>query len=120
MDEQIQTLKIDADIYNLLRDYCDKNGIRFRNFVEDSLENAIQFEESDKIHREEIENLKMKATKYDYAFTRGFQKGFLFAFFALQGRCFYSLKEDEIIAICDNPFQISGGTQLPMFQEDEK
>ena len=78
--ENTTTIKIDAKLYDLLRRFCDKEGRRLRDFVEDSLENAIYTEESIKILDKEIESLKKKEARYDYAFRRGFQKGFYISF----------------------------------------
>jgi len=38
-------IQIDPDLHAELRDYCDSCGIRFMDFVEDALEQAIRFEE---------------------------------------------------------------------------
>ena len=52
--ENTPNIKIDAKLYDLLRKFCDKEGRRLKDFVEDSLENAIYTEESIKVLNKEI------------------------------------------------------------------
>ena len=64
--ENTTMIKIDDRLYELLRKFCDKEGRRLRDFVEDSLENAIHTEETIKVLDEKINSLKKKEVKYDY------------------------------------------------------
>ncbi len=41
VNEKLATVIIDIELYNQLREHCDRNYIRFKDFVEESLENAI-------------------------------------------------------------------------------
>ncbi len=103
-NEELATVKIDIELYRQLREYCDKEYVRFKDFVEESLENAIYRGELEKsadqaknvlkevadkcrkVHmaveqaKEEIDNECGKA------YRRGFQRGFYTAFYAAQGK----------------------------------
>ena len=117
--EEFQSIKIEKDLYKRLRKHSDQNGIRFKDFVEDSLENAMHTDESIKMLRDEIEELKRKTTSYDYAFRRGFEKGLYFLFLSFQGRFDCTLKKDEIDILKDRLYRTSKGTQLPIFNGDK-
>jgi hypothetical protein len=118
-NERFKSIKIDDDLYKKLRKHCDKIGIRFKDFVEDSLENAIHIDRSTELLRSEIVELKKKTTSYDYAFKRGFEKGLFFLFLSVQGRLDYTLKKDEIDIVKDKLYRTSKGTQLAIFDEDK-
>ena len=114
-NKEFQSIKIGIKLYKRLRKHCDHNEIRFNDFVEDSLENSIRIDESIKMHRVEIEKLKRKATSYNYAFRRGFEKGLYFLFLAFQGNLNNTLKKDEIDILNDMIQKASKGTQLTFF-----
>ena len=114
--ESTTTIKINDGLYDLLRKFCDKEGRRLKEFVEDALENAIYTEESIKILNEEINTLKKKEAKYDYAFRRGFQKGFYISFCALHGQILLEPDDEEIEILKNDPFRISKGDQLDLFR----
>ena len=109
------TIKIDDGLYDLLRKFCDKNGRRLRDFIEDSLENAVNTDESIKVLDEEIKSLKKKEVKYDYAFRRGFQKGFHICFLALHGQILLDPDDDDFKILKSDPYRISKGSQLDLF-----
>ena len=109
------TIKIDDRVYDLLRKFCDKEGRRLKDFVEDALENAIYTEESIKVLDEEIRSLKRKEAKYDYAFRRGFRKGFYICFLALHGRILLDRDDDDFEILISDPYRISKGSQLDLF-----
>jgi len=115
-DENTTIIKIDDKLYDLLRKFCDKEGRRLKDFVEDSLENAIYTEESIKVLNEEIKSLKKKETRYDYAFRRGFQKGFYISFWALHGRILLDPDDENFEILKNDPFRISRGSQLDLFR----
>jgi hypothetical protein len=110
------TIKIDDRLYDLLRNFCDKEGRRLKDFVEDALENAIFTDESIKVLNEEIKSLKKKETKYDYAFRRGFQKGFFISFCALHGQIMLESDDEAFEILKNDPFRISRGAQLDLFR----
>lgn len=109
------TLKINDRLYDLLRNFCDKEGRRLREFVEDSLENAIHTEESIKVLHERIRFLKKKEAKYDYAYRRGFRKGFYICFLAMHGRILFDPEDDDFKILKGDPYRISRGSQLDLF-----
>ncbi len=118
-NEEFKTIKVDKDLYKRIRKHCDQYGIRLKDFVEDSLENAMYTDESIKVLSDEIEDLKRKTTSYDYAYRRGFDKGLYFLFLSLQGRLDCTLKKDEIEILKKRLYRPSKGTQLPIFHEDK-
>ena len=110
------TLKIDTELHEQLRNFCDKEDRRLKDFVEDSLENAIHTEESIKVLKEEIKSLKKKEARYEYAFRRGFQKGFYITFWAMHGRILLDPDDEDFKILKKDPFRISRGSQLDLFQ----
>jgi len=116
--ENTATIKIDDRLYDLLRKFCDKEGRRLKDFVEDALENAIYTEESIKILNQEIKTLKIKEAKYDYAFRRGFQKGFYISFCALHGQILLEQDDEAFEILKNDPFRISRGAQLDLFRSE--
>ncbi len=114
-DESKTPIKIDDALYELLRKFCDKEGRRLIDFVEDALENAIYTEESVKVLSEKIKSLKKKEAKYDYAFRRGFQKGFYISFCALHGQIMLEPDDEEFKILKNDPYRISKGVQLDLF-----
>ena len=111
-----RTINIDDRLYDLLRNFCDKQGLRLKDFIEDALENAIYTEESIKILNEEIKSLKKKEARYDYAFRRGFQKGFYISFCALHGQILLESDDEAFEILKNDPFRISRGAQRDLFQ----
>jgi hypothetical protein len=117
--ENTTTIKIDDRLYDLLRKFCDKEGRRLKDFVEDALENAIYTEESIKVLNEEIKSLKKKEAKYNYAFRRGFQKGFYISFCALHGQILLEPVDEAFEILKNDPYRISKGAQLDLFRSKE-
>jgi hypothetical protein len=117
-NQELKNIKIENELYRRVRDYCDYNSIRFKDFIEDALENAQYIDESNKILRNEIVELKKKATSYEYAFRRGFERGFIFLFMSFQSKYDHTLKKDEIDILKNNPYKSSRGTQLAIFEDD--
>ena len=110
------TLKIDTELHEQLRNFCDKEDRRLKDFVEDSLENAIHTEESIKVLKEEIKSLKKKEATYDYAFRRGYQKGFYISFWAMNGRILLDPDDEDYEILKKDPFRIARGSQLDLFR----
>ena len=110
------TLTISDDLYDQLRDYCDHENIRFRGFIEESLESAIFRKEQIQV-LEESRRLKKEIDKIrNTAYLRGFQQGFFSAFCAAQGKL-PEPRHDETIkkAVKDNPNKIVDDKQLTLF-----
>ena len=116
MGDDTTPIKINNSLYDQLRKFCDKEGRRLKDFVEDALENAIYTEESIKVLNEEIKTLKRKEAKYDYAFRRGFQKGFYLSFCALHGQILLEPDDEAFEILKNDPYRISKGAQLGLFE----
>jgi hypothetical protein len=85
MDPNVFRINIAADLYHELREYCDRAGIAFLDFVEDSLEKATYRDELELLLRDEAEMKKKIASEESAAFKRGFSLGVMAATLALKG-----------------------------------
>jgi len=108
-------LRINHDLYVRLREHCDRFGIRFLDFAEDALENAMLSEVRNNGLEQEIEVLRRKADKYDYAFNRGFKQGFAFLYLILNGVSLSAEVEDGLSIVRKFPVVNPNGEQLKMF-----
>lgn len=111
---ELKTIRIDSDLYSRLREYCDKKNIRFIDFVEDSLENAINFNEQSDLLEENNELLSQIKVKHDKIYESGFNKGFYLAFFTLQGKM-VGLKNNTFKKTLDSTPKPVKGPQLKLF-----
>jgi len=114
--EKTKNVKIDDRLYDLLRKFCDKENLGLKDFVEDSLENALYTEESIKVLNKEIKSLKKKAATYEYAFRRGFQKGFYTSFAAMHGKIVIDPADEDFEILKNDPYRISKGSQRDLFR----
>lgn len=87
----------------------------FLDFVENSLEDALLRETVTKTLEEEIETLRKKAVKYDYAFNRGFRQGFAYFYRLMHGISFSSDEEEELAIVKKFPDETSKGEQMQLF-----
>jgi hypothetical protein len=108
-------LRINQDLYVRLREHCDRFGIRFRDFAEDALENAMLSETGNNGLEQEIEVLRRKADKYDYAFNRGFKEGFAYLYLMLNGGSLSAEAEDNLSIVRKFPAVTPNGEQLKLF-----
>ena len=108
-------LRINRDLYVRLREHCDRFGIRFLDFAEDALENAMLTEIGNNGLEQEIEVLRRKADKYDYAFSRGFKEGFAYLYLMLHGVSLSPEAEDNLSIVRKFPVVTPNGEQLKMF-----
>jgi hypothetical protein len=108
-------LRINHDLYVRLREHCDRFGIRFLDFAEDALENAMLTEIGNNGLEQEIEVLRKKADKYDYAFNRGFKEGFAFLYLMLHAESLSAEAEDNLSIVRKFPVVIPNGEQLKLF-----
>lgn len=113
--EKMGKIEVDAEILKELTAYCGKENIRFRDFVEDALENAIYRDEIYKAAAETKTMMKEIEQERDKAYRRGFIKGFYAAFCACQGRLGVYAEAGEKIKT-KAPFKWVTGPQLPLFQ----
>jgi hypothetical protein len=108
-------IRINRDLYLQLREHCDRFGIRFLDFVEDALENAMLTEIGSMGLEQEIEVLRKKADNYDYAFNRGFKQGFAFLYLMLNGANLSAEAEDHLSIVKKFPPATPNGEQLKLF-----
>ena len=112
---QSKAMHIDPDLYKRLREFCDHENIRFVDFVENALEEAVESEKVNKLLESEIEKLKKKSVKYDYAFSRGFQQGFSFFYLMLKGMNVSTTADEELKIVRKFPPEAPKGEQIGLF-----
>ena len=111
-----KTIQINTELFNRLQNYCDQENIRFRDFVEESLENAPNQEESLKVASEAAKTLEEIEWKRKISYRRGFWQGFFVGFWAAQGKLGLSLHAtpDEL-SLKNEIFKSVWGDQLDLF-----
>lgn len=114
-DQEGNTIRIDQKLYLRLREHCDCEGVRFHDFVENYLEDALAREPITKSLEAEIENLRKKAVKYDYAFNRGFSQGFSFFYLMIKGLGMSRVAEEELKIVRKFPLEAPKGDQIKLF-----
>ena len=110
-------IPIDPDLYAELRAYCDSCGIRFMDFVEEALEQAIKFEEIlDK--SEKADQVLNQATKdMRRSFRHGFHVGLVTGVFMAQGRLGSSKDSTPPeLSYRNEPNKVVTGSQLSLFE----
>ena len=108
--KDLESIRIRADLYQELRDYCDRNGMRFRSFVEDALESAPHQEDLAQMADEVTASLEKLDAGRRKSFRRGFWQGYCAALYAFQGKLGMSLDltpsylraEDEVYKVAGN------------------
>lgn len=112
------SIPIERDLYESLRQYCDKNGIRFVDFIEEALENAIDRVEILQKSARADEVLKRADKNMKRAFRRGFWQGFYAGILAGQGKFAVSerLTPPEV-SYSEEPFKVVDGSQLRLFDD---
>ena len=103
--ETQRTVPIDEEIYQDIREYCESNGLKFINFIQDAFDNAIKREEILRISAEtlsakkEIEKIQRSLHRErERSYGKGFSRGFYYAFMMFQGFD-VELNADEIEAL---------------------
>lgn len=79
-------MSISAELYELLRSYCDDNGLRFLEFVEDALAGAPQREEEMAAVRKAEDLAARVGQERRVSFRRGYWVGFCCGLLAAQGK----------------------------------
>jgi hypothetical protein len=110
-----RTIRIDPELYDRLRRFCDRESIRFRDFVDSALAEAVETETRAMLLESEIAKLKEKAVKYDYAFNRGFQQGFAFFYCLLNGLSVSDTAAEGLEIVRRFPAVAPKGDQLTLF-----
>ena len=112
---KMKKIEIEDQFYKELRDYCDRENIRLKDFIEDALENAIYRDEVYSAAGETKTLMKEIEQERDKAYRRGFIKGFYAAFCVCQGKFGVYAETAEKIKT-KAPFKWVTGPQLPLFQ----
>jgi hypothetical protein len=108
-------LRLLPRVFERLREFCDRQSIRFRDFVESALEDAVASETRAMLLERETVKLREKAVKYDYAFNRGFQQGFAFYYCMLNGLAVSGTAEEGLEIVRSFPAVAPKGEQLNLF-----
>ena len=109
-------IPIDPELHAELRAYCDSCGIRFMDFVEDALEQAIKFEEI--LNKsEKADQVLNQATKdMKRSFRHGFHVGLVAGVFLAQGRLGSSQDSTPSeLSYRNEPNKVVSGSQLSLF-----
>ena len=85
-NRDLKMIKINSELYDQLRSHCDKIGVRFTDFVEDSLENAFSLDEIEKVHQETEKLFESVNKERKKIYLRGFKQGFCAAYCFVQGQ----------------------------------
>jgi hypothetical protein len=85
-NQDLKIIKINSKLYDQVRSHCDLIGIRFIDFVEDSLENAFSLNEIEKVHKETKRLSESVKKEYKKIYLHGFKQGFSAAFYLKQGQ----------------------------------
>ncbi len=112
---RLKSIQIDVELYDELRRICDQRAMRFKDFVDDALERAVYEDQSIEALSGEIQDLKRQISVYERSFMRGFHKGFLFAFLAMQGRVFPNQDDEDFQLVKAKSPKITAGSQLSLF-----
>jgi hypothetical protein len=108
-------LRIGKDLYARLRAHCDRENVRFLDFIESALEDTLAGEPAARALADEAEHLRKKAGNYDYAFNRGFGQGFAFLYLMLHGLGPTRAAEEELKDVRKFPAEAPRGRQMGMF-----
>ena len=110
-------IQIDSGINTELREYCDSCGIRFADFVQDALEQAIVFEEIIDISEKADQVLREAAKHKQRSFRHGFHVGLVAGVYLAQGRLGSSKDcTPPELSYRNEPNKVVTGSQLPLFE----
>jgi hypothetical protein len=110
-------IQIDSELHAELRDYCDQCGIRFVDFVEDALAQAVAIEAIlDK--SEKADQMLNRATEdRRQSFRHGFHVGMVAGIFAGQGKLGVSRDcTPPGLFFKHDPNKVVSGSQLLLFE----
>ena len=115
MSDANRTVQISSDLYARLREHCDRRGIRFVDFVENALDNAILGDVEHNVLEKELNGLRLKAENHDRAFNRGFRQGFAFFYLMLKGIGVAESADEELAIVRKFPAEAPRGEQVKLF-----
>jgi len=116
-DHKTKTVAIDAELHDIVREYCDRKNIRLVDFVEDSLENAINFHEQSNLAAENKKLLSKIKEKYQTIHKAGFNEGFFVAFFAMKGDLWASIRNQTLKKRLKRILKPVKASQLTLFDD---
>ena len=85
MNEGTVKIELSEEIYKNIREYCDQNGYRFVDFVEDSLELATYRDELERLVNDEAKIKERIESERVISIQRGFIRGVMAATLAMKG-----------------------------------
>jgi hypothetical protein len=77
--EDPRTIEIDPEVYDSVREFCDRHDLRFLDFVEEALETAMFFHAQENQVEENQELLRRIRRDYQKIKKIGFDEGFFIA-----------------------------------------
>lgn len=117
MEDEKKTIRIDADLYESVREYCDRENIALVDFVEDSLENAISFHAQLSLLEENKKLLAKIKEKYQTIRRAGFNEGFFVAFYAIGGDIWAAMRNKTLRFKPKKVIEPVEARQLSLFKE---
>jgi hypothetical protein len=114
--EDVKSIRINSELYDHLRDYCDAEHLRFKDFVEDWLELAVDFNERTRMAETAEKMLNQVQEVNEKAYKHGFTEGFYVGFNMAMGNLWTGLESDVLTKnIKNNPPKPVEGPQMKLF-----
>ena len=110
-----QIIRIDSDLYAELRQFCDRLGIRFVDFIEDSLANATHRFETERLLNDAAKVSEKIKIEQQSAFLNGFRQGALAAAISFQGNLAVSRRLISRAVKDQSAPQVVAGGQMKLF-----
>ncbi len=83
---ETQPIPIESELYDRVRRYCDQSGIRFKDFVENALESAMDQEGLMRMVEKAGGLIERVGRECRSAYQQGFRSGLLAGVLAAQGK----------------------------------
>ena len=111
-----KTVSISSQLYDELREFCDRMEIPFLDFVEESLETATRrYEMEELLNNHAKIKAKMK-NQQQQAYLDGFEKGVLASFTAISGQTAISQRITPQTVRNRPRYQMVTGEQMKLFE----
>lgn len=111
-----KTIILSSELYEELRQFCDRMQIPFLDFVEESLEGATQRHELEGLLNDKARIDEKIKSKQQEAYLKGFDRGVLVALLAAAGRLAVG-QHLTPRAVEERPrYQVVEGEQLTLFK----